>query len=212
VESAKEFSLDRKIRISPVNIQRRFNANTSNYGKTESETNFPSCADSRLMSLFGACWTAGSLKYLFEGGINCATFFETVGERGIIQGDFSSRWPDEFQSFKGMLFPVYFVLKFILANKSFRTIESISSHPLNVDSLVISDANHLKMILINFTSEIQNVNIKGFKGEFSMKRLSEETYNSAVIDTGWLENSEAKTIKLPAPLLLEPFSVTFMEG
>jgi hypothetical protein len=164
------------------------------------------------MSLFGACWTVGSLKYLFESGINGVTYFETAGERGIIQGDYNSRWPFEFQSFKGMLFPVYFVLKFILANKSFRTTESISSHPLSVDTLVLSDDNHLKMILINFSPDFQNVNIKGCKGQFLTRSLSDETYNTAVRDTGWLEDSEAKTVNLSEPLLLAPFSITFMEG
>jgi len=212
VESAMEFSHSRKIWVSPVNIQRRFNSNTTNYEPSNDGVNFPSQADSRLMSLFGACWTAGSLKYLFEGGIKGVTLLETVGERGIIQGDFNSRWPNEFQSFKGMIFPVYFVLKFILGNKSFGTIESISSHPLNVDSMVISVANHLKMILVNYTREFQSVIINGCQGEFSTKRLSEETYNYAVTDAGWLENSETKTVRLSEPLLLEPFSVTFIEG
>ena len=57
------------------------------------------------MSLFGACWAAGSLKYLSEAGVKGITYFETKGERGIIQGDHPSRWPDKFKSTPGMIFP-----------------------------------------------------------------------------------------------------------
>ena len=48
----------------------------------------PPQVDSRQMSLFGACWTAGSLKFLCESVTDSITYYETVGERGIIQGDY----------------------------------------------------------------------------------------------------------------------------
>ena len=103
------------------------------------------------MSLFGACWTAGSLKYLAESGVKGVTYFETTGVRGIYQGDFSSPWPDNFQSISGMLFPVYYVFRYLLKNKKLRLIKSISSHPLKAESLVLSDGTSMKLILANFT-------------------------------------------------------------
>jgi len=212
VESAVEFANNRKIWISPVNIQRRFNANKTNYEQRNATEKFPSQADSRMMSLFGACWTVGSLKYLFEGGIKGVTLFESVGERGIFQGDFNSRWPDDFRSFKGMIFPVYFVLKYILENKNFVTIESISTQPLKVESLVITDGRHLKIILVNFTSEIQCVRIKDCPGDFYLRKITDENYNYAVCDSGWLENDAGITISLTEPFNLEPFSVSFLDG
>jgi len=212
VVSAMEFANNRKIWISPVNIQRRFNANKTNYEQPNDRENFPPQADSRMMSLFGACWTVGSLKYLSEGGVKGVTLFESVGERGIIQGDFNSRWPREFQSFKGMIFPVYFVLKYILENKNFVTIESISTQPLKIDSLVITDSRHLKIILVNFTSENQSVIIKDCFGEFSLRKINEENYNYAVCDAGWLESDARITVRLSEPLSVEPFSISFLEG
>ena len=36
------------------------------------------------MSLFGAGWTAGSLKYLAEGGAHSLTYYETTGPDGRV--------------------------------------------------------------------------------------------------------------------------------
>lgn len=112
------------------------------------------------MSLFGGLWLAGSIKYLGESGASSVTLLETVGERGIVQGDFDSRWPDDFQSVKGMIFPVYTVLKYILQNSQFKILQSRSSHPLKVDSFAFYNGNIIKIILLNFTSSSQQVNIE----------------------------------------------------
>jgi D-apionolactonase len=211
VESARQFSNGRKIWISPVNIQRRFNANKANYETFTPGTTVPPQVDSRLMSLFGACWTAGSMKYLFESGIEGVTFYETVGERGIFQGDYPSRWPDEFPSFKGMIFPLFSVFKFILKYKSSGVIESRSSHPLKVQSLVFSDGNHLKMILVNYTPVRHEVILEGWQGDISYRQLNDETFENAVCDINWLDITE-KIAKEPSePLFLKPFSVSFIE-
>jgi hypothetical protein len=212
VESARSFSNNKAIWVSPVNIQRRFNANTSTFETSREEAGLPPQVDSRLMSLFGGCWTAGSLKHLIDGGISGVTYFETVGERGIIQGDFNSRWPDDFQSCKGMIFPVYSVFKFILENKCSGIAECTSSHPLNVEALVITDEVKLKVVLVNFTDLPQNVVIKGFRGELVKKTLQEKTYIDAISDPDWLENTEPTTIASDGTILLEPFSISFIEG
>ncbi len=118
IETARTFAGNKGIWISPVNIQRRFNANTSNYELPVISDVCPPQVDSRMMSLFGAAWTAISMKYIFEGGVNGVTFHETVGERGIMQGEYPSRWPKEFPSAKGMLFPVFHVFSFVLKSKT----------------------------------------------------------------------------------------------
>jgi hypothetical protein len=211
VRSAWHFAEGREIWISPVNIQRRFNANIENYEQPGSVADFPPQIDSRLMSLFGACWTAGSLKYLSEAGVKGVTFYETAGERGIIQGDLPSRWPEKFKSEKGMIFPVYFVLRYLLEYKSFKVIKSVCSNPLKVESLVLSDGTHIKVILTNFTSVQQNVNIHGSSGNFTIKELNAENFASAVTDSNWIENTPKKTVNLNEQILLNPFSVSFID-
>ncbi len=75
----------------------------------------------------------GSLKYLCEAGVKGITFFEAKGERGIIQGDMPSRWPESFNTSAGMIFPVYHLFRYFLSDKSLKVIRSQSSDPLKVD-------------------------------------------------------------------------------
>jgi hypothetical protein len=211
VESALRFSNNKTIRISPVNIQRRFNANNSNFEKLSNGVKVPPQVDSRLMSLFGGCWVTGCLKYLIESGAGGITLFETVGERGIVQGNHNSRWPEDFISVKGMIFPVYSVLKYILKNKNLPVTGSYSSNSLKVDSLVFCEGKKLKIILLNFTSEVQKVHFEpGFK-QVSIRTLNADSYPDAVSDEEWLEKAEATEVMDSEQLLLEPFSVTFVE-
>jgi len=210
VKSAMHYSEGKDIRISPVTIQRRFNANIENYETSSSDNSFPTQIDSRLMSLFGAGWTTGSLKYLCESGVKGVTFYETVGERGIIQGDYSSQWPDKFQSDAGMIFPAAFVFKFLLEDKSLRVIISSSSHPLKFDSIVLSDGKKTKIIAANFTSEQQHISIEGITGYAGMRQLSAENYLVATSDLKWTESSPLTKISLNEMLLMEPFSISFI--
>ena len=50
--------------------------------------NMPPQIEYRQMSLAGAAWTVGSLKYLLESGVASLTYYETVGERGFMMGDY----------------------------------------------------------------------------------------------------------------------------
>ncbi len=211
VESAHKFANGKGIWISPVTIQRRFNANTGNYEKPELRDGFPTQADSRLMSLFGACWTAGSLKYLCESGIKGVTYFEAAGERGIIQGDYPSRWPDKFNSAPGMIFPVYHIFKYLLHYKSYKVIRCLSSNPLKVDILTLWDGNHLKVIVINFTIELQEIVLSGISGEVTIKQLNTESFAEAATDPDWILNSHGIRVSLKEKIILEPFSLSFIE-
>jgi len=118
VESAQQFSGGKGIRVSPVTMQRRFNANIDNFEPSATGSDCPSQIDNRLMSLFGASWTLGSVKYLGESEADSLTYYETVGERGLIQGNLQSPWPENFASVPGMVFPVYHLFSFLLKRKN----------------------------------------------------------------------------------------------
>jgi hypothetical protein len=214
VESAVNFTGKQNIWISPVNIQRRFNANVANYEQYLPNDGPQPQIDSRMMSLYGACWTVGSLKYLCEAGIKGVTFFETVGERGIIQGESEPEWPDVFKSAKEMFFPVFYVLKHILKSKSHKVVKCESSHPLKADALALSDGENVKIILANFTSGIQEVFIEQFTKGFSIMQLYEDNYAEAVSnpDHDWFDKNYKQHIDPDEKLFLKPFSVSFIEG
>ena len=211
VESVRRFSKGKGILISPVNIKRRFNANTENYEIPVPGYDFPPQVDCRMMSLFGACWTAGSIKYLCESAVSGITYYETAGERGILQGEFPSRWPERFHSVKGMIFPVYHILYYILKNKDLKVLKSNSSHSMKADILTLSDGQSLKFVLINFTPEQQIGFFPKLSGDYRMKRLNADTFAEVASDPEWLENTKETAIHLQKEITLEPFSVNFIE-
>lgn len=210
-ESVQRFSNGKGIVISPVNIQRRFNANIENYEIPVTGNDLPPQVDCRMMSLLGACWTAGSLKYLCESVVSGITYFETAGERGIIQGEFPSRWPERFESVKDMIFPVYHILYYILKNKDLNVMKSHSSHSMKADILTLSDGQRLKFVLINFSPQQQIVFFPNLSGSYRMKQLNAGTFAEASADPDWLENTKETAIHLQKEITLEPLSVNFIE-
>ena len=84
--------------VSPVTIQRRFNANRDHYEVLTDDKEMPMGVDPRQMSLFGAAWTVGSLKYLLDSDVTSISYYETVGERGLYMGEHGSRWPGQFNA------------------------------------------------------------------------------------------------------------------
>lgn len=210
VKSAGRIARGKSIRISPVNIRRRFNANLEYYEKHAEASVFPVQVDPRIASSFGAAWTAGSMKYLFEAGIAGVTFFETVGERGIFQGDYPSKWPDQFPAQQGMIFPVFHLFWFILENKNYQVIKSTSSSPLTIDLLVLRKDNIIKAVIMNFTSEVQ-VARQNFCSELLIvSQIDADSLHEPASGPGSINK------KIPAMkdfvLQLKPFSLTFIEG
>ncbi len=210
VESTLRFANGKEVWISPVNIQRRFNANIENYESAPKSVEIPPQVDNRLMSLFGACWTAGSMKYLFESGIKGVTYFETVGERGIFQGDFPSRWPEDFKACEGMIFPLFHVFSYILKSKTAKMVRSVSSDPLKVDIITFSDGLKFRLILINFSQAIQNIKFKAITGKFAWKQLNAESFAAAASDFNWIESAPSLQVNLDETISLEPYSVSFI--
>jgi len=211
IETAHSFTGDKGLWVSPVNIQRRFNANSENYEIKCTEEMIPPQVDSRMMSLFGACWAAGSLKYILESGIKGVTFFETVGERGIIQGDLPTRWPGFFPAMQGMIFPLFHVFRFILNNQKCEIIKSKSSDNLKVDSLVLREENGTKIVLINFTDQPQIVLMSEISMDYKMKQLNFESFPEAVTDINWYDNTHEINVAPGSEIVLNPFSINFIE-
>jgi hypothetical protein len=194
VMSAQRFAGRKGIVISPVNIQRRFRV------------------DSRLMSLFGACWTAISLKYLCENGPESITFYETAGENGIFQGEFDTRWPENFPAVKGMIFPVFHVFRFLMGNKDLKLIRSRSSRPLSIDCIALTDGKKAKIILVNLSRSVRSVQLECCSGLFRMRTLSAGSFSEAALDFRWIGIENEKIIKSHDTFLIEPYSLNFIEG
>ena len=212
VLSAIKFSGDKEIIISPVTIQRRFNANKSLAELPWSGHGIPPQVDSRQMSLFGGCWTAGSLKYLCESGPDSITYYETAGERGIIQGDHDSQWPLFFPAIRGMIFPSYHVFKFLLTNKSMRLIRSVSSNPLILDCLALTDGKQVRIILANFSGASQLLNFECCSGLFRIRTLNSDSFGNAASDPRWSGIENERVVRSDSTFELDPYSINFISG
>lgn len=211
VLSAKAFSVNKGVIISPVTIQRRFNANNAYYELPPSKE-APPQIDSRQMSLFGACWTAISLKYLCEQKAESISYYETAGERGVFQGEFDSAWPEVFPAVKGLIFPVYHVFRFLMENKDLKLVKSISTNPLIIDCLALTNGKQARIILVNFSMSVQTVQLECCSGLFRMRTLSAASFSEAALNYRWTGIENEKTIKSQNSFELDPCSVNFIEG
>ncbi len=212
VKGVKSFAGRKNIIISPVTLKRRFNPNNSFIELPWEGEGVPPQIDARQMTLFGASWTAGSLKYLCESDVDSITYFETTGERGVIQGEIEPRWPGFFPSEKGMIFPVFHLFRFVMMHKNYRTIKNISSNPLSVDCLSIADDKEARFVIVNFTENEQKVKINGLSGMFRLIPLCRKNLKKAQKDYRWDGLEVAKSYHSSEIFILEPDSINFLQG
>jgi hypothetical protein len=190
VESAQHIAGGKEIAVSPVTIQRRFNANIENFEKPSSGDEIPWQVDSRQMSLFGAGWTAMSFKYIAQSGVASVTYYETTGERGIMMGARSSRWPGQFIAKKNSFFPMFHVLAFISRYRDVEIIRSVSSNPLKADALCLKGQDRMGIILVNLNHTPQRVCIPDLRQQVRVISLDERSFDEAIGNSDWLNLAE----------------------
>ena len=68
VRSARAIAGDKPIAVSPITLRRRVNFHAAGDPPPTPPGELPDSVDVRQAALFGAAWTAGSVKYLSEAG------------------------------------------------------------------------------------------------------------------------------------------------
>jgi len=172
--SARHFCGDRPLVVSPITLQPRFNPNATGPEAEAAAGTLPTQVDPRQLSLFGAGWTLGSIKYLAETGeIEHITYYETTGWRGVMETRQGSPLPALFPSIAGALFPLYHLLADVGAFAGGTVVQSISSAPLQVEGLVLEKAGRQRVLLANFTAQEQEVTLQGLTGTGRIRQLDE---------------------------------------
>ncbi|MBN1285471.1 MAG: hypothetical protein JXB47_08735 [Anaerolineae bacterium] len=215
LRSARQFSGSAKVIVSPVTLKMRFNPAATGPEPRSGPGELPPQVDPRQMSLFGAGWTAGSLKYLAEGGAYSVTFYETTGWRGVMETEAGSPLPDKFPSRPGAVFPLYYVLADVGAFASGAVMASRSSDPLRVDGLALRYGKSLRVILANYTPETQRVIVRGLRDTASIRSLDETNVEDAVSDFEAYHLQTVKMRRLSGDILeldLMPFAVTRIDS
>lgn len=157
--------------VSPVTLKPRFNL----YGpeKPPAPAELPGQVDVRQMSLFGAAWTLGSLKYASEAGANALTYYETTGWRGLVESEMGAPLP-QFHSFPGLTFPLYHIFADYAALGSAHLVLAQSTNPLEVDALAFGVEGRIRVLAGNMTAETRLVRFRGMPSEVHLSRLDEE--------------------------------------
>lgn len=215
VESARQFADGKEIAVSPVTLQRRFNANSENFERPLStEKEMPWQVDQRQMSLFSSVWTGISYKYIAQSGVFSVSYHETTGERGIMTGHKSSRWPELFVAGRNTFFPVYHVLYYISRFMGMKIIKSISSDPLKVDSIILVDNSGYHIILHNLNHRAELVSIPGFTQASRILFLDEKSFDFAGKNEDWITVSERDEIRPSArglEITMSPYASAFID-
>ena len=173
VDSARHLSGAAPVAVSPVTLKMRFNPNATGPEPEPRPGQLPPQVDPRQMSLFGAGWTLGSLKYLAESGVYSLTYYETTGWRGVMETEAGSPLPDKFPSLPGEVFPLYHLLADVGEFAGGQVIPSRSSQPLRVEGLVLRHNGRTRLLLANLSPDPQTVTIKHLPAGVHLRVLDE---------------------------------------
>lgn len=221
VASARRFCGDRPLIISPVTLRPRFNPNatgtdavtTRPTATAEEVVELPASVDPRQMSLFGAAWTVGSLKYLAEGGVAAITYYETVGWRGVMQSQAGRPRSARFPAPPGVVFPLYHILADVGAYAGGVVVPVTTDDPLLVDALGIRQADRTLVLIANLSPQTRTVTVSGLVGRAILRLLDDEHAMAAMErpEAFRLTSSPLALEQGQARLTLRPYAVARLE-
>ncbi|MDP9380023.1 MAG: hypothetical protein M3Q29_07720 [Chloroflexota bacterium] len=173
VESARTFTGDAPLYITPVTLRPRFNPSATGPERELGPGELLPQVDLRQMSLFGAAWTLGSLKYLAESGVRAVTYYETTGWRGVMETSSGSPAPEPFRSIPGAVFPLYHILADAGELADGELLPVTSSAPLKAEGLAIRTAERTRLLVANLTAQPRQVRVRGIGGPARVRYLHE---------------------------------------
>ncbi|MBX3014086.1 MAG: hypothetical protein KF832_21375 [Caldilineaceae bacterium] len=181
VTSARQFCGERPLRVSPITLQPRFNPNATGPEPEPAAGELPPQVDPRQLSLFGAGWTLGSIKYLAETGeVASLTYYETTGWRGVMETQAGSALPEKFPAQPGAHFPLYYLLAAVGEFAGGVVVASSSSEPLQVEALLLEKAGRSRLLCANFTGQPQTVVVPLGVGQGQLRLLDEANVEAAM--------------------------------
>jgi len=143
------------IAVTPITLKPRYNPDAPEATTPPGE--LPANVDGRQAAPIAAAWTAASVHRLAEAGAASATYFETIGWRGVLEPDPLPPRDAPFPSVAGMLFPVYHVLAELAPLAGLELLECRSSHPLEIDAMQVVSADGVVAVVVNLTARPQVV-------------------------------------------------------
>jgi hypothetical protein len=180
VISARRLSAGKPIVVSPVTFKARFNPVATSPEIEIDAEQLPAQVDPRQMSLFGAGWTLGSLKYLAENGASSITFYQTTGWLGVMETDKGPPLPAAFPSIPGAVFPIFHILADVGEFAGGQVVHSKSSQPLQVDCLALRNGDQQRLLVANLEDRPVQIRVRGLPAEAQVKILDESNAQKAM--------------------------------
>lgn len=180
VESARQFVGGLPIAVTPITFKARFNPVAAGPEPQLSPGEMPAPVDVRQMSLFGAGWTVGSLKYLSESEVFSVTYYETTGWRGVMESEDGSLLPEKFLSYPGWVFPTYHVFADVGEFSGAMVVPTTSSDALRLDGIALHKNGTTRILLANLTSESQQVTVHNMAQTVTLRELNENNAQKAM--------------------------------
>jgi len=143
--SAAKIAVEKPVHITPITLKERLNPNA-----TEPDARIltqEQRTDPRQKAQLAALWTLVSMKYLAASGVEHATFYQTVGEEGVMG--------------RNLEFPVYSALALLERFHGYQLLETNSSAPTLVDGLVFRKGDKKSCLLINLSHQHLEVTVEG---------------------------------------------------
>jgi len=209
VRGAVELAGGKPISVSPITMRRRVNFHAAGEPPREAPGELPDSVDVRQLSLLGAAWTAGSLKYLSEAGAASVTYYESTGWRGVVERATGAALPDAFPSRPGQAFPLFHPLADVAGWQGREVLDCRSDEPLKVVGLAVRDDDgRTDLLVANLTPQEQHVAIGPLEGAFTLRRLNEGTVERAGSEPqSFRGETEPARADGQLPLRLEPYEV-----
>jgi len=202
VRSTRQFIGNAPLVISPITFHTALPGNDPLSGE------LPWYVDARQPSLFAAGWTVGSIKFLAEAGIHAATYYETVGWRGIMDSKKPPNRPVKFPSMPGMVFPVYHVLRDFSDFTGGRVQGFESSDNLSVVGLALRKGTRVRLLVANLKDQPQTVAIQGISASsVSVRELDEKSMGYADNDPENFSQMTGKVQPSDQALELAPHAI-----
>jgi hypothetical protein len=167
VISAKKLYPTLPVHISPVTLKPRFNPNSKEY--LSGNMQYDRSADRRQHTFFSAAWTLGSIRNLAAAGAAVITYFQSVGDNGII--------PENHDTEKTTFSPEYLLLSLIMPFKKARFFAGICKNPLKCTGILMANHSNRRWIIANHTARDLFVQISNLEGTAQLREINSHNTN-----------------------------------
>jgi hypothetical protein len=214
VRSARAVADGKPVAVSPVTLRRRINFHAAGEPPPTPPGQLPDSVDTRQAALFGAAWTAGSVKYMSESGAASVTYYETTGCRGVVERADGPELPERFASRPGDAFPLYHPLADAIEWRGSEVLACESTDVLAAVGLAARRADGATHLLIaNLTPHERAVVVAPLDGELTLRRLNESAASQAAADApAFRASAESAAASGELALTLAPYEVVRVDS